>query len=83
MLKGDSLATYKQLWSTSVLSQVAQGRAVIIGDRTSLQYHAALHCWDYPDSELYFMKERLLTHPMVVYYNRRTARRVMQPWGRK
>ncbi|KAL3181278.1 hypothetical protein MRX96_008775 [Rhipicephalus microplus] len=47
-LKPGSLVPYHRLWSDHVLDQVTAGKAVIIGDRTTLLYHASevLHCDD-------------------------------------
>ncbi|KAL3191924.1 hypothetical protein MRX96_059427 [Rhipicephalus microplus] len=63
--------------------QVAAGKAVIIGDRTTLLYHASEVFHRYPNHEFYMGKERLLSHPLVVYYNRQNVRFIMKAWERR
>ncbi|KAL3242435.1 hypothetical protein MRX96_047749 [Rhipicephalus microplus] len=46
-LKLGSLIPYHRLWSDHVLDQVVAGKAVIIGDRTTLLYHASEVCHRY------------------------------------
>ncbi|KAL3191949.1 hypothetical protein MRX96_059451 [Rhipicephalus microplus] len=66
-LKPGSLVPYHRLWSDHVLDQVAAGKAVIIGDRTTLLYHASEVLHRYPNHEFYMGKERLFSHPLVIY----------------
>ncbi|KAH7978120.1 hypothetical protein HPB49_004500 [Dermacentor silvarum] len=65
-LKPGSLVPYRRLWSTDVLDQMAAGKAVIIGDRMTLLYHAAQRCHRYPHHEFYLGRERHFSHPLVV-----------------
>ncbi|XP_065281014.1 glutamate receptor ionotropic, kainate 5-like [Dermacentor albipictus] len=82
-LKPGSLVPYRRLWSADVLDQVAAGKAVIVGDRTTLLYHAAQRCHRYPHHEFYLGRERLFSHPMVVYYRRDNVRFIMNAWERR
>ncbi|KAH8032987.1 hypothetical protein HPB51_004835 [Rhipicephalus microplus] len=82
-LKPGSLVPYHRLWSDHALDQVAAGKAVIIGDRTTLLYHASEVFHRYPNHEFYMGKERLLSHPLVVYYNRQNVRFIMKAWERR
>ncbi|XP_037498789.1 glutamate receptor ionotropic, kainate 5-like [Rhipicephalus sanguineus] len=82
-LKPGSLVPYRRLWSAHVLDQVVAGKAVIIGDRTTLLYHASEVCHRYPHHEFYMGKERLFSHPLVVYYNRENVRFLMNAWERR
>lgn len=79
-LKPGSLIPYTRLWSPVVLDQIANGKAVIIADKTTMTYQAAKACHNYPDSELYIGQERLFSHPMVFYYNRYTFQHVFKLW---
>ncbi|KAL3191947.1 hypothetical protein MRX96_059449 [Rhipicephalus microplus] len=63
-LKLGTLVPYHHLWSDHVLDQVAAGKAVIIGDRTTLLYHASEVLHRYPKHEFYMGKERLFSHPL-------------------
>ncbi|XP_075730478.1 uncharacterized protein LOC119164924 [Rhipicephalus microplus] len=82
-LKPGSLVPYHRLWSDHVLDQVVAGKAVIIGDRTTLLYHASEVCHRYPHHEFYMGKERLFSHPLVIYYNRQNVRFIMNAWERR
>ncbi|XP_077496485.1 uncharacterized protein LOC144107365 [Amblyomma americanum] len=82
-LKPGSLVPYRRLWSATVLDQVVEGKAVIVGDRTTLVYQAAKRCRRYPHHEFYIGRERLFSHPLVVYYNRRNVRLLMNAWERR
>nr|XP_037273021.1 glutamate receptor ionotropic, kainate 3-like [Rhipicephalus microplus] len=82
-LKPGSLVPYHRLWSEHVLDQVVAGKAVIIGDRTTLLYHASEVCHRYPHHEFYMGKERLFSHPLVIYYNRQNVRFIMNAWERR
>ncbi|KAM7306546.1 hypothetical protein ISCGN_010249 [Ixodes scapularis] len=73
MLKGYSLLSNNRLWSEETLREVADGQAVIMATRTSVLYRMAIHCRDFPNTEMYVVKERLMWFPMVVYYSRSTA----------
>ncbi|KAM7306547.1 hypothetical protein ISCGN_010250 [Ixodes scapularis] len=73
MLKGYSLLSNDRLWSEETLREVAHGQAVIMATRTSVLYRMALHCRDFPNTEIYVVKERLMWFPLVVYYSRSTA----------
>ncbi|KAG0434937.1 hypothetical protein HPB47_018774 [Ixodes persulcatus] len=73
MLKGYSLVSSERLWSEEILREVAHGQAVIVATRTSVLYRMAMRCRDFPNTEIYVMKERLMWFPLVVYYNRATA----------
>ncbi|KAK8781821.1 hypothetical protein V5799_016835 [Amblyomma americanum] len=82
-LKPGSLVPYRRLWSATVLDQVVEGKAVIVGDRTTLVYQAAKRCRRYPHHEFYIGRERLFSHPLVVYYNRDNVRLLMKAWERR
>ncbi|XP_049275729.1 uncharacterized protein LOC125760098 [Rhipicephalus sanguineus] len=75
---------YHRLYSPAVLDEVANGRAVIIADRTSAVYQIARACHSYPGHEFYFGRERLFSHMMVIYYGRHRERKltnVMKKWN--
>ncbi|KAH9363447.1 hypothetical protein HPB48_006017 [Haemaphysalis longicornis] len=82
-LKPGALVPYSRLWSADVLDQLVEGKAVIIADRTTLMYQAAKRCHGYPNHEFYFGRERLFSHPLVVYYNRGNVRFLMKAWERR
>ncbi|CAN8001659.1 unnamed protein product, partial [Ixodes hexagonus] len=83
MLKSGSVVPYDRLWSKQVMGQVASGRAVIFGDLTTVQYQAAKYCWQFPNSELYFVPERLFSLPMVVYVNKNLPLSFVERWNRR
>ncbi|KAL1476255.1 hypothetical protein MTO96_036642, partial [Rhipicephalus appendiculatus] len=75
---------YRRLYSPAVLDEVANGRAVIIADRTSAAYQIARACHSYPGHEFYFGRERLFSHMMVIYYGRHRDPKltdVMKKWN--
>ncbi|KAH6921890.1 hypothetical protein HPB50_006215 [Hyalomma asiaticum] len=77
---------YHQLYSPAVLDEVANGRAVIIADRTSAVYQIARACHSYPGHEFYFGREPLFSHIMVIYYGRNLERKldnVMTQWNKR
>ncbi|KAG0422798.1 hypothetical protein HPB47_001404, partial [Ixodes persulcatus] len=82
-IKADSIIPYDRLWSKAVIGQVASGRAVIMGDLTTVQYQAAKHCWQFPDSELYFVREKLFSFSMVVYLNKNLPRSFVDCWNKR
>ncbi|XP_075729421.1 glutamate receptor ionotropic, kainate glr-3-like isoform X2 [Rhipicephalus microplus] len=75
---------YHRLYSPAVLDEVANGRAVIIADRTSAAYQITKACHSYPGHEFYFGRERLFSHMMVIYYGRHRHPQltsVMKKWN--
>ncbi|CAN8018992.1 unnamed protein product, partial [Ixodes persulcatus] len=82
-IKADSIIPYDRLWSKAVIGQVASGRAVIMGDLTTVQYQAAKHCWQFPNSELYFVREKLFSFSMVVYLNKNLPRSFVDCWNKR
>ncbi|KAL3191936.1 hypothetical protein MRX96_059439 [Rhipicephalus microplus] len=81
-LKRGSLVPYHSLGSDHVLDQVVAGKAVIIGDHTTLLYHASEVLHWYPNHEFYMGKECLFSHPLVIYYNPQNVRFIMDAWER-
>ncbi|KAH7949276.1 hypothetical protein HPB49_006939 [Dermacentor silvarum] len=85
-LKPSFRVPYRRLYSPSVLDEVANGKAVILADRTSATYQITKACRSYPGHEFYFGRERLFSHMFVVYYGRHRERalvNVMKQWNKR
>ncbi|XP_049513457.1 uncharacterized protein LOC119431423 [Dermacentor silvarum] len=77
---------YRRLYSPDVLDEVANGKAVIIADRTSAIYQMSRACHSYPSHEFYFGRERLFSHMQVIYYRRLrepTLMNVVKQWNKR
>ncbi|KAH7945679.1 hypothetical protein HPB49_013821 [Dermacentor silvarum] len=85
MLKPSSFLTYRQLFTAAVLDEVAEGKAVVLSDRTTAMYKLAALCKQYPDHEFYIARDRFFFNPLVVYYSRmrNTVMHLMKTWEKR
>ncbi|XP_065307510.1 glutamate receptor 2-like [Dermacentor albipictus] len=53
-----------ELYGRALLEKVAQGRAAIISDATSLTFQVSSKCQDFVGAEYYLAREGLVSHPL-------------------
>ncbi|XP_064472877.1 glutamate receptor ionotropic, kainate 5-like [Ornithodoros turicata] len=73
-----SLVSYSRLWSHQTFEDVAAERAAIIADRTTLEYNRVRMCGHFPQKELYVVRERVLSHPLVLYSSKNISLRFVE-----
>ncbi|KAL1440223.1 hypothetical protein MTO96_009531 [Rhipicephalus appendiculatus] len=54
----------QELYGRALLEKVAQGRAAIISDATSLAFQVSSKCQDFVGAEYYLAREGLVSHPL-------------------
>ncbi|KAH8031719.1 hypothetical protein HPB51_020324 [Rhipicephalus microplus] len=54
----------QELYGRALLEKVAQGRAAIISDATSLAFQVSSKCQDFVGAEYYMAREGLVSHPL-------------------